>query len=320
MIRRSVTSSSASILCAASAALVIAMVLSVHAAPAQVAAPAGPQAQAVAPSQDPQTIPLWTGPAPGAQGTAPEDIPTLTIYMPRNTAGPLTAVVLAPGRIPQPGDEPRGRQTANYLNSLGVATVVLKDRLGPKYQHPVELGDVQRAIRLVRARAGEWRVAPERIGVMGYSAGGHLAASASTLFEPGRADAPDPIDRVSSRPDFSILGYPVISLIEPWTHQGSKTMLLGANAQGELARALSSTARDAETPPTFLFHTNADTTVPPENSILFYMALRKAGVPAEMHIFAASTAWGSHRRPGPGAGRRCSPTGCGERAHVVSAP
>jgi len=252
------------------------------------AAPAGTQApQTPAPPQEPLTIPLWTGGAPGAQGTAPEDIPTLTIYMPRSTAGPLTAVVLAPGGgYRNLAMNHEGRQTANYLNSLGLAVFVLKYRLGPKYQHPIELGDAQRAIRTVRARAAEWRVAPERIGVMGYSAGGHLAASASTLFEPGRGEASDPIDRVSSRPDFSILGYPVISMTETWTHQGSKTMLLGANAPADLARAMSLDTRvTAQTPPTFLFHTNADTAVPVENSVTYFLALRKAGVPAEMHIF-----------------------------------
>lgn len=284
--------SSLSVRVAAAAALVLSV--SVPApelrAQGQAGAPALPVAQAPqtpAPPQEPTTIPLWAGAAPGAQGTGPEDIPTLTIYMPRSTAGPLTAVVLAPGGgYRNLAMNHEGRQTANYLNSLGLAVFVLKYRLGPKYQHPIELGDMQRALRIVRARAAEWRVAPERIGAMGYSAGGHLAASAATLFEPGRTDASDPIDRVSSRPDFSILGYPVISMTETWTHQGSKTMLLGANAPADLARAMSLDTRvTAQTPPTFLFHTNADTAVPVENSVTYFMALRKAGVPAEMHIF-----------------------------------
>jgi len=121
---------------------------------------------------------------------------------------------------------------------------------------------------------------------MGFSAGGHLAATASTHFDAGNPSAPDPIDRAGSRPDFAILGYPVITFTESWTHQGSKTSLLGPNADNALARSLSNeTQVTAQTPPTFLFHTNADATVPVENSVYYFLALRKAGVPAEMHIF-----------------------------------
>jgi len=237
--------------------------------------------------QEPQTIPLWQERAPGALGDAPEDVPTLTIYMPPNTAGPMTAVIVAPGgsyRALSMNKE--GRAPANFLNTLGIAAFVLKYRLGPKYHHPIELGDIQRAIRLLRARAAEWHLDPARIGVMGYSAGGHLASTASTLFDRGDASAADPIDRASSRPDFAILGYPVITLTEAWTHQGSKTNLLGDKPDAALARSLSTETRvTAETPPTFLFHTNADTVVPVENSISYFLALRKAGVPAEMHVF-----------------------------------
>ena len=237
--------------------------------------------------QEPQTIPLWQRRAPGALGDAPEDVPTLTIYMPPNTTGPMTAVIVAPGggyRTLSMNKE--GRIPATYLNSLGIAAFVLKYRLGPKYQHPTELGDIQRAIRTVRSRAPEWHLAPDRIGVMGFSAGGHLASTASTQFDRGKAASADPIDRASSRPDFAILGYPVITLSEPWTHQGSRTMLLGENADAELARRLSTdTQVTADTPPTFLFHTNADTSVPVENSVHYFLALRKAGVAAEMHIF-----------------------------------
>jgi acetyl esterase/lipase len=237
--------------------------------------------------QEPQTIPLWQGRAPGALGDAPEDIPTLTIHMPPNTTGPMTAVIVAPGggyRTLSMNKE--GRIPATYLSSLGVAAFVLKYRLGPKYRHPIELGDMQRAIRTVRSRAGEWHIAPERIGVMGFSAGGHLASHASTQFDGGAAESADEIDRASSRPNFAILGYPVISLSEAWTHQGSRTNLLGEKAGAELARRLSTdTQVTSQTPPTFLFHTNADTSVPVENSVSYFLALRKAGVPAEMHIF-----------------------------------
>jgi acetyl esterase/lipase len=256
-------------------ALVFAMPLSVH-------------AQSPAPIlQEPQTLPLWQGKAPGSLGDGPEDMPTITVYMPPNTTGPMTAVIVAPGggyRALSMNKE--GRIPAAYLSSLGVAAFVLKYRLGPKYHHPIELGDMQRAIRLVRTRAAEWHIAPDRIGVMGFSAGGHLASTASTHFDGGNPAAADPIDRASSRPDFAILGYPVISLSERWTHQGSRTNLLGEGADEALARQLSTDTKvTRETPPTFLFHTNADTAVPVENSIYYFLALRKAGVPAEMHIF-----------------------------------
>jgi acetyl esterase/lipase len=245
-------------------------------------------AQAPAPIvQEPQTIPLWPGGAPGALGTAPEDVPTLTIYMPPDTTAAMTAVIVAPGggyRALSMNKE--GRAPANYFNTLGVAAFVLKYRLGPTYHHPIELGDMQRAIRTVRARAAEWHVDPSRIGVMGFSAGGHLASTASNQFDRGNPSATDPIDRVSSRPDFAILAYPVITLTEAWTHQGSKTNLLGESADASLAHSLSTeTLVTRDTPPTFLFHTNADTAVPVENSVFYFLALRKAGVPAEMHIF-----------------------------------
>jgi acetyl esterase/lipase len=237
---------------------------------------------------DTTTIPLWEGRAPGAVGDEDRDRPTLTIYMPRNApAGGATAVVVCPGGgYGALAMNHEGREVANYLNALGIAAFVLKYRLGPRYHHPIELGDAQRAVRIVRARAAEWRVAPERIGIVGFSAGGHLASTISTHFDAGKSDASDPIDRMSCRPEFAVLGYPVISMTAPWTHQGSKRNLLGENASQELAQSLSGELQvTAQTPPTFIFHTNADTGVPAENSIYYFLALRKAGVPAEMHIF-----------------------------------
>ena len=149
------------------------------------------------------------------------------------------------------------------------------------------MGDAQRAIRTLRAHAAVWRLDPARIGIMGFSAGGHLAMTASTHVDAGTAGAADIVDRASSRPDFTVLGYPVITMTEVWTHQGSKNnLLLGANPDAGLARSLSGELSvTKQTPPTFLFHTNADTAVPAENSVHYYLALRKAGVPAEMHIF-----------------------------------
>jgi acetyl esterase/lipase len=237
--------------------------------------------------QEPQTLLLWPAGAPGALGQDDRDKPAITVYMPPITTGPMTAVIIAPGgsyaRLSMNNE---GRLPASYLNSLGIAAFVLRYRLGPAYHHPIELGDAQRAIRTVRSRAAEWHIAPDRIGIMGFSAGGHLASSASTHVEEGKADATDPVDRVSSRPDFAVLGYPVISFVEPFTHQGSKTNLLGENPDPALARSLSSeTQVTASTPPTFIYHTNADTVVPVENAVAYFLALRKAAVPAEMHVF-----------------------------------
>jgi acetyl esterase/lipase len=237
--------------------------------------------------QEPQTVLLWPGGAPGALGQDDRDKPALTVYMPSNTTGPMTAVIIAPGgSYARLAMNHEGRQPANYFNALGIAAFVLHYRLGPQYHHPIELGDAQRAIRLVRARAAEWHIAPDRIGILGFSAGGHLASSASTHFDAGKPDAADAIDRVSSRPDFAVLGYPVISLIEPFTHQGSKRNLLGDHPDDALARSLSSETQVTErTPPTFIYHTNADSVVPVENAVAYFLALRKAGVPAEMHVF-----------------------------------
>jgi acetyl esterase/lipase len=241
---------------------------------------------AQSPANLPKGEPLWPGGAPGAQGSEPADIPTLYPFVVPAGRGVGTAVVVCPGGGYQHlAIEKEGSDIARWLNSLGVSAFVLQYRLGPKYHHPIELGDAQRAIRLVRSRAADYRINPERVGIMGFSAGGHLASSAGTHFDAGNTAATDPIDRAASRPDFLILGYPVISFVN-FTHQGSKNNLLGANPDPKLVESMSSElAVTAQTPPTFLFHTTTDATVPVENSVLFYMALRKAGVPAELHIY-----------------------------------
>lgn len=219
-------------------------------------------------------IRLWEGAAPGALGNGAADIPTLTWYAPAHATGDAAVIVAPGGGYHNLASNHEGRQIANFLNAAGLTAFVLKYRLGPRYHHPVELGDAQRAISLVRSRAKEFGVAPNRIGIMGFSAGGHLASSVSTHYDAG------------SRPDFAILIYPVISLISPYTHQGSLHNLLGNHPDPKLARELSSELQvTASTPPTFLFSTSADTTVPSENSVAYYLALHKAGVPAELHIF-----------------------------------
>jgi acetyl esterase/lipase len=167
-----------------------------------------------------------------------------------------------------------------------VAAFVLRYRLGPRYHHPIELGDAQRALRFVRFHAADYGIEGDKIGIWGFSAGGHLASTAGTHFDAGNASAADPIDRLSSRPDFMILAYPVISFTTPYTHRGSLRNLLGDNPDLKLVASLSNeTQVTPETPPAFLFHTSTDSGVPPENSVLFYLALRKAGVPTEMHIY-----------------------------------
>jgi len=241
---------------------------------------------AASPSAQPVELPLWEGKAPGALGDADADKPTITVY--RASRAPTgTGVIVAPGGGYQNlAMDHEGRQVASWFNAMGVTAFVLKYRLGPRYHHPVELGDAQRAIRTVRARAEEFGVQPDRIGMMGFSAGGHLTATAGTHFDAGRTDAADPIDRVSSRPDFLILGYPVISFDPAIRHAGSLRNLLGDTPDPKLVEDLSNELRvTPQTPPTFLFHTTADAGVPVENSVRFYVALVKAKVPAEMHIF-----------------------------------
>jgi len=232
-------------------------------------------------------IPLWPQAAPGALGAAPEDIPSITPYLVPGGRGTGTAVVVCPGGgYGVLSWDKEGDQIARWLNSLRVAAFVLKYRLGPRYHHPIELGDAQRAIRTVRARAAEFRVSADRVGIMGFSAGGHLASTAGTHFDSGDPAAADAIDRAASRPDFMVLVYPVISFTTPYTHRGSMRNLLGDNPDPQVAASLSNELRvTPQTPPTFLFHTTADEVVPVENSVLFYLALRKAGVPAEMHIY-----------------------------------
>jgi len=239
------------------------------------------------PIQDAQVIALWPSGAPGALGTADADVPAITVYLPRTMNAGTPAVIVCPGGGYQNlASNHEGRQVASYLNSLGIAAFVLRYRLGPRYHHPIQLGDAQRAIKLVRSRAGEWRIDASRIGIMGFSAGGHLAMTASTITAPALPVGADPIDAVSSRPDFAVLGYPVVSMTAAWAHQGSKRNLLGEPADAALARQLSGeSAVTRDTPPTFIFQTNEDRAVPAENAVHYYLALRQAGVPAEMHVF-----------------------------------
>jgi acetyl esterase/lipase len=230
---------------------------------------------------------LYPGAAPGALGSEEADIPRLTLWIADSGKSVGTAVVVCPGGgYGALAMDHEGKQIAEYLNGLGISAFVLKYRLGPRYHHPAPLEDAQRAIRMVRSRAKEFGVDPGRVGIWGFSAGGHLASTASTHFDGGRPDSSDPVERVSSRPDFAVLAYPVISFTTEYVHKGSRRNLLGETPDPALMELLSNERQvTKETPPTFLFHTNEDTGVPPENSVLYYLALRKAGVPAEMHIY-----------------------------------
>lgn len=236
---------------------------------------------------EPQTILLWPGGAPGAVGTEEADRPSLTVHLPPAQRAAATGIVVCPGGgYAKLAMEHEGRQVAEWLNSLGVAAFVLKYRLGPRYRHPAPLQDAQRALRIVRSRAAEFGVAPDRIGVWGFSAGGHLAATLATHFDDGDPAAADPVERAGCRPDFLILAYPVISFTTEYRHEGSRRNLLGEDPDPALLESLSLEKQVRPgTPPAFLFHTDEDKSVPPENSVLFYLALRKAGVPAELHVY-----------------------------------
>jgi acetyl esterase/lipase len=235
----------------------------------------------------PAIHPLWPQGAPGAVGSDEKDKPTLTVHAPSAEKRNGCAVVVCPGGgYGFLAVDHEGRQVGEWLSSQGVTAFVLSYRIAPRYRHPAPLEDAQRAIRTVRARAEEWGVDSKRIGILGFSAGGHLASTAGTHFDDGKPAAEDPVERVSSRPDFMVLAYPVISLTEPYTHKGSLRNLLGDSPETELVLSLSNERQvTARTPPTFLFHTDADEGVPSENSVAFYLALRRAGVPAELHIY-----------------------------------
>ena len=233
----------------------------------------------------PEAILLWPEGAPGAIGDEDVDRPAIRIYPAQENPNGAAVVVCPGGGYGALATDHEGHQVAKWLNSIGVTAAVVKYRLGPRYHHPAPLQDAQRAIRYVRAHATEWEVDPHRVGIMGFSAGGHLAATVSTHFDDGQTDADDPIARQSSRPDFSILCYAVVSFSK-FGHSGSRRNLLGENPDPELVRSLSNeTQVSAHTPPAFLFHTGEDAAVPVKNSLVYYQALVDHGVPAELHVY-----------------------------------
>jgi len=255
-----------------------------------------------------ERVKLWPGGVPGVvagKDTADDPAePTIDIYLPRDVAAPgdtsakragaaapaavSSAVVVFPGGgygHLALGHE--GRDVAEFLSGLGAAAFVVRYRHAPRYRHPIPLGDAKRAVRVVRSRAASWGIAPKAVGVLGFSAGGHLASTLLTHHDGGEPDAADPVDRASCRPDFGVLCYPVITFTrEQFVHKGSRLNLLGGKPDPAVRAMLSSELQvTPNTPPCFLFHTSDDSAVPAENSVLFYLALRRAGVAAELHIF-----------------------------------
>jgi len=253
------------------------------------AAPAAGQTTAPTTGPSAPRVKIWDhapGVVAGRDADADPTEPTLDIYLPPDAQATGAAMIVAPGGSYTHLSMIReGSDVAHMLNSHGIAAFVLRYRHTPRYQYPFPILDGQRAVRWVRANAGQFNIAANRIGVIGFSAGGHLAATLATQFDAGDPKASDPIDQVSSRPDFVALLYPVITLTdEPFVHKPSRTALVGNRK--ELWAALSADQHvSAQTPPAFIAQASQDTTVPLENSILFYMACRANKVPAELHIF-----------------------------------
>jgi len=262
-------------------------------------------------SADPTVIPLWPEGVPNLRADATEEKstdnrtsnihhPSLTVYPAPVDKANGTAVIVCPGggyvRLAM---DKEGTEYAEWLNARGITAFVLKYRM-VEYGQPAPLQDALRSIRLIRSRAAEFNVKPDRIGIMGSSAGGHLSSSAATLFDSPEGKTGAALDSVSARPDFAILCYPVITMTQPNTHAGSRKSLLGENPSDELiARWSTENQVTSATPPTFVFHTTQDGAVPVENALAFYAALKRHKVPAELHVFEKG-GHGVGMRPGNG--------------------
>jgi acetyl esterase/lipase len=258
-------------------------------------------------AQSSNVIVLWPNGAPGALGNQAKDIPTLTPCLAEPEKATGAAMVICPGGGYGGLANHEGEHFARWFNELGIAGFVLKYRLGPAgYRHPAMLQDAARAVRAVRAQARQWKLDPGRVGIIGSSAGGHLASTLLTHFDPGKPDAEDPVERQSSRPDLGVLCYAVITMGQ-FTHKGSRYNLLGPEPSPELIGELSNELHVTnDTPPCFIWHTFEDRAVPVENSLQFAEALRRAGVHFELHIYEkgehglglGSSQWDpAHRHP-----------------------
>ncbi|MCO8120746.1 alpha/beta hydrolase [Stieleria sp. TO1_6] len=239
-----------------------------------------------------QVQPLWPGLPPGSTHRDEGDVPELVITTIESEQPTAAVVILPGGGYGGHAMDHEGHQFAAWFKSHGIASAICNYRLrgkgndGKGYGHPAPMQDAQRAIQTLRAQAEPLNIDPNRVGVIGFSAGGHLCSTVSTHFAEGDSESEDPIGRVSSRPDFSILCYGVLVFGKPYTHQGSQRNLIGTDPTKELLESLSNERQvSADTPPTFLFHTGADTAVPPQNSVDYYLACHAKGVPAELHIF-----------------------------------
>lgn len=238
-----------------------------------------------------EKIYLWPdGQVPLAQGTNEEDKPSITVFRPEKSRATGAAVLICPGggyvtlALDHEGDS-----VAKYFNRLGITAFVLRYRVGTwdhkKYQHPAPMWDAMRAMRYIRSKAKDWELNPEKIGILGFSAGGHLASTVGTHFDAGNPKAKDIVEKYSCKPNFMVLIYPVITMSSKYAFRFGRGVLLGDNASQALVDSMSTELQVSTlTPPTFLMHSNDDG-VQPENSILFYMALREHKVPAELHIY-----------------------------------
>lgn len=235
------------------------------------------------------SFPLWPDGAPGALGKEAKDIPTLTVFLPEPSKASGAAMVICPGGGYGHLADHEGSHYARWFNEQGIAGFVLKYRLGSSgYRHPAMLQDAARAMRTVRARAEEWKLDPNRMGLIGSSAGGHLASTLMTHWDLGNTNSPDAVEKQSSRPDLAILCYAVISMSQDFTHKGSRANLLGTNPPPELQKDLSAELQvQSNTPPCFIWSTADDQTVPVENSLELALALRRAKVPFDLHIYAS---------------------------------
>ncbi|RKN71238.1 alpha/beta hydrolase [Paenibacillus ginsengarvi] len=229
------------------------------------------------------SIELWPEGAPYQAGNTEEDRPRIDAY-PVKSDKPVGCVIICPGGGYARRADHEKEPVAKWLNSIGVAAFVLHYRVAP-YRHPAPLEDCRRAIRWVRSHAEEYGIDPDKIGILGFSAGGHAAAMAGIHHEPGNPEAADPIDRVSSRPNALVLCYAVISFVEQY-HEGSMINLLGQNPSQEMRELLSGElSANAETPPTFMWHTGNDAPVPVANSLMLAATLSKHKVPYDLHVY-----------------------------------
>jgi acetyl esterase/lipase len=257
---------------------------------AQTASSSNQPDQPLDPTLGISALQLWPSGAPEVQGTPAADLPTLTVFLPQEGKGTGSAVVVAPGgAYMNLSTNLEGRQVADWFTSQGVTAFLLKYRMGAKYLYPIPLEDAQRAVRLVRSLAATYGFLPDRIGFVGFSAGGHLAAATGTLFDAGKPDSGDPLERLSSRPDFLVLGYPWLNAMQPSGHYITYCSVIEtippATCKVDEQKYTPSLHVTSQTPTTFIYSTSDDRTVPISASVNFYNALIAAGVPAEMHIF-----------------------------------